>query len=179
MEDNKHNRDEEGKIRHFNAGKENPFKVPDGYFEKLPSTLQERISEERKTLGKERLGYLLKPQVAISGLVLAVLILSGILYLQKDTTQIPDLVAMARDKQIKKDQAGLKELNSQIKTEDVKTRHIENIEDDVVLEEIQEEMIPQREEMVENNFPGTEKEEIDYLLDNADLSLIMEELNNN
>ena len=179
MEDNKHSRDEEGKIRYFSAGNENPFKVPEGYFEKLPSELQKRISEGRKALWKERFGYLLKPQIAISGLVLVILILSGILYLQKDNNQTQDLVAIARDKQIKKDQAQLKELNSQIKTEDVKTQHIENIEDDVVLEEIQEELIPESGEIEENISAEISKEEIDYLLNNADLSLIMEELNTN
>jgi len=53
-------------------GKENPFLVPDGYFEDLPSRIQERI-----TSGKEehvwalRLFQLVKPQFALAFMIVA------------------------------------------------------------------------------------------------------------
>ncbi len=71
--------------------KENPFLVPDGYFENFSSRLQDKLAEERKK--EERSLYLvLKPFIYTVSSVAAILILTFIFYkaiVDKGNTAVP------------------------------------------------------------------------------------------
>ena len=48
------------------AGKENPFRVPEGYFDSLPSRVQEYCKEERNEIQPVRWIYAVRSQLALA-----------------------------------------------------------------------------------------------------------------
>jgi len=55
------------KLEEIKGSKTNPFKVPEGYFDSLPSRIQERISENKKEQSIfSRIFVVAKPQFAFA-----------------------------------------------------------------------------------------------------------------
>ena len=63
-------------LKNIGDNRENPFTVPDGYFDEFPSKIQERISSVKGESKLARFFTLLKPQLALSLSILAFAIIS-------------------------------------------------------------------------------------------------------
>ena len=80
------------KLEEFKKGKTNPFMVPDGYFDSLPSRIQERISDSRREQSIfARILLVAKPQLALAFafIVFAFITLTTIEYVLNNQTKLP------------------------------------------------------------------------------------------
>jgi hypothetical protein len=70
----------------FNIKKNNPFKVPDGYFDDFAERMQNMVQSDAKELKKER-SFFLKPAYAIAGIsAIIVVVISVFLFDTSDQT---------------------------------------------------------------------------------------------
>lgn len=65
--------------------KENPFSVPENYFDAFPSKVQEKILKSRKKQNKPRFYGI--PQLAFIGITAVMLLVAGYFFLLKDTSR--------------------------------------------------------------------------------------------
>ena len=65
--------------------KKNPFMVPNDYFEKLPSIIQQRCNE--KTLWEKRFSFILRPQYYVSVSLAVIVIIFILISYNKSNTQ--------------------------------------------------------------------------------------------
>jgi len=73
-------------------GKENPFRVPEGYFEAFPQRLEDRIQSQAKAPVRDHRILVLKPYLA-AAIILVVAIVSATLIFRDPDAQVglPDL----------------------------------------------------------------------------------------
>jgi hypothetical protein len=69
--------------------KYSPFEIPAGYFDELPTLIQERVLGSKKGASFEWLISFFKPRFAFPALATILLLVAGITYMNK-TTKLPD-----------------------------------------------------------------------------------------
>ena len=138
----------------FSLKKENLYKVPDGYFDELPTIIQDRIIDDILILPSVWAWFkniVLKPQFAFGSISILILTLIG--WLVFDNTEYHQAM-----------------LTSQDIAEVIYHQEIENLDEDVLIEAIPEENI--------SNSANNQDLIIEYLIDNnIDENEIVNELN--
>lgn len=132
--------------------KENPFSVPDNYFNELPMQIQERVRQKRVFYPAVLIELLKKPAYALSFSLLLLLIII-----------IPFTISTYNSKLS----------NSQIAYQDFDITDIEyfEINEELLIEAISAEEFDENELIEETN-----DEMMDYIINNVDYTTILDEL---
>jgi len=79
------------------AGKDFPFKAPDGYFDQFPERLQARMQEEKQRSWMDKTYRLIRPQLAIAAIIIGFVAISytGIRIILNDNTAEPTIMEIA------------------------------------------------------------------------------------
>ena len=130
----------------FSLKKENNYKVPDGYFDQLPTIIQDKIIENSlltESIWKRIYKAIFMPQFALGSLSIATLVLVGWFVFKEDFKP--------------------QQLSSQDIAEVIYHQEIDNISEDILIEELSEENISTRKNQ---NITKEHEAIIEYLLDN-------------
>ena len=79
------------------AGKELPFKAPDGYFDQFTERLQSRMQQEKQLSWMGRTYQLIRPQLAMAAIIIGFVVISytGIRIILNDRITEPSIMEIA------------------------------------------------------------------------------------
>lgn len=147
MANNLHNNDELREIapKLFSLKKENPYKVPDGYFDELPMLIQERIggAEVNPSAWTRIFALIVKPQMAWGSLSIVSLMIIGWLVFQLESKN---------------------DLSSQDIAEVIYHGEVDNMDEYLLIEALPEEST--FEVQISENATDTKDVMIEYLIEN-------------
>lgn len=155
------------------------FVVPDGYFEKLPLKIQERLSSSKDSWWKELAAYLFKPGIAIQAFLMILVISVGTYYFLRPTSEDHGVAVTKEKMEDLKEEKIIKEIEL-VRKEEVAAKHVEEIEEQMIVEQIEEDTVSENAVHQEDPIAATSSEEIEYLIENdIDVSFIIDELQRN